>query len=593
MTAPAGAKLCVLVCECFEREARLVLEQLSCDDVTLTSFPTCGPTPTLPTEQLLGIVRSKHPECQRLLAIGGACLRPLKHLPNVPEHLQVDSVDQCFSMLVGKSIIDDYLGRGAYLVTPGWLQTWQERVAGWGFDQETARSFFKESAARLVLLDTGIDRQAETRLAAFAELVDLPAEIVTVGLDYFRLHLERLVLQWRLSRTESTTAEVSSKTERALAEYAMVVELLSSLAELHSESRAVDAIFDLFTMLCAPRHLAYLALSKGGPGQLQSRTDRLFDDEALLRSKLDSSPEEYGWTPSGNGFWLRLQYRHKTVGVLEIEDITFPEYREHYLNLALVIARVCGLAIGNARVYQRLAHSRAELKHRNEELDEFTFVASHDLTEPLRQLVSFSCLLRKDLGDKLPPRAETDLRFISDAAYRMQKLVQDLLQLSRIGRLSLKKKRLALDECVDDALQALAVLLEETGTEVQRDELPEVLGDRTLITQLYQNLISNAVKFVKNCKPSIHVTVEHGDGGPVLGVRDNGIGINPRDTETIFRPFRRLHGRDEYQGSGIGLSICKKAIERHGGTIWVESQPDQGAHFKFTLRDEAGERESD
>ena len=238
----------------------------------------------------------------------------------------------------------------------------------------------------------------------------------------------------------------------------------------------------------------------------------------------------------------------------------------------------------------QLERLNRELVALNAELADFTHMASHDLQEPLRTLTAFSDVLRKDLGLSLPERAAQDLGFITDAAKRMQTLIRDLLALSRAGRVPKKREKVSLDECADRALEALAVRVKETGAQVTRDRLPEVWGDSTLLTQLYQNLIGNALKFSGDQPPIIQLTFEERDGDQIFGVKDNGIGIDPKYAQQIFQPFRRLHGRAEYEGSGIGLAICRKIVERHGGKIWVESEPGKGAHFRFTIFHRGTER---
>jgi len=242
------------------------------------------------------------------------------------------------------------------------------------------------------------------------------------------------------------------------------------------------------------------------------------------------------------------------------------------------------------RAEEMLAERSAQLEHTNRslvslnaELDDFTHMASHDLQEPLRTLVSFSDMLGKDLGHSLPERAAEDLNFITDAAERMQTLIQDLLALARTSRATKKREKVSLDKCADGALEALATRVKETGALVTRDPLPEVWGDATLLTQLYQNLIGNALKFSEDQRPIIRLTFEKKNGDPIFGVKDNGIGIEAKYAEQIFQPFRRLHSRAQYEGSGIGLAICHKIVERHGGKIWVESQKGKGAHFRFTI----------
>ena len=223
-----------------------------------------------------------------------------------------------------------------------------------------------------------------------------------------------------------------------------------------------------------------------------------------------------------------------------------------------------------------------ELRRVNHELEQFASVAAHDLQEPVRSLVSFTSLLREDLGDDLPAEAETDLRYISEAALRMQRLIRDLLTLSRTGRVDFESTKVQLGACLDEALDALRSGVAESGASIERCELPAVTGSRTLLTQLYQNLLSNALKF-STATPRVTLTAESGDAFWTLGVRDEGIGIKPEYTERIFEPFKRLHGVSQYEGSGIGLAVCRKAVERHGGKIWVESVPGRGSHFRFTL----------
>jgi light-regulated signal transduction histidine kinase (bacteriophytochrome) len=231
-----------------------------------------------------------------------------------------------------------------------------------------------------------------------------------------------------------------------------------------------------------------------------------------------------------------------------------------------------------------------ELVALNAELDDFTNVASHDLQEPLRTLTAFGDLLRKDLGDSLPEPAAADLGLITDAAQRMRNLIRDLLTLARAARVAHKREMVSLGECADRACEALAMRVKETGAKISRDDLPNVWGDSMLLTQLYQNLISNALKFIRDQPPEIRLTAEERDGDQIFGVKDNGIGIEPKYAQQIFQPFRRLHTRAEVEGSGIGLAICRRIVERHGGKIWVESEPRKGAHFRFTISERKSER---
>ena len=223
------------------------------------------------------------------------------------------------------------------------------------------------------------------------------------------------------------------------------------------------------------------------------------------------------------------------------------------------------------------------LARSNAELEQFAYVASHDMQEPVRSLVAYSTLLREDLDEELPEDAATDLDYIVKAANRMQTVIADLLAFSRAGRVAMKTETVSLDACVDESLEALRSHLEQSGARIERQALPRVVGDATLLTQLYQNLLSNSLKFARNEESVVELTAQQTGDVWTLGVRDNGIGIEPEYAEQIFEPFKRLHGITEYPGTGIGLAICRKNVDRHGGRIWEESRPAEGAHFKFTL----------
>jgi PAS domain S-box-containing protein len=239
-----------------------------------------------------------------------------------------------------------------------------------------------------------------------------------------------------------------------------------------------------------------------------------------------------------------------------------------------------------ARQRDALESANLDLARTNAELEQFASVAAHDLQEPLRKLVSFAELLRSDAGESLADSARQDLDFITDAARRMRTLVKDLLALSTTGTSAMDVRSVSLDDCADRALESLELRIAESRAEITRDPLPIVRGDRTLLECLYQNLLSNALKFAAPGQaPRVHLSAERRGNDWVLGVRDAGIGIDPERAAEIFRPFRRLHASHRYPGTGIGLAIARKAVDRHGGRIWVEPAKDGGggSHFRFTI----------
>ncbi len=235
------------------------------------------------------------------------------------------------------------------------------------------------------------------------------------------------------------------------------------------------------------------------------------------------------------------------------------------------------------RTQEILERQTQELARSNSELEQFAWVASHDLQEPLRMVASYTQLLSKRYKGKLDADADEFIAFAVDGAMRMRRLINALLELSRVGARGKDFEATDCEAIYDRTLVNLQGLVEESGAVVTHDRLPTVLGDGTQLGQLFQNLIANAIKFRGDEQLTVHFGAEQRNGHWEFCVRDNGIGIDPEYAERIFVVFQRLHGKGDRPGTGIGLSICKKIVELHGGRIWVKSQPDEGAAFYFTL----------
>jgi signal transduction histidine kinase len=231
-----------------------------------------------------------------------------------------------------------------------------------------------------------------------------------------------------------------------------------------------------------------------------------------------------------------------------------------------------------------------ELRRSNAELEQFAYVASHDLQEPLRKVASFCQLLEQRYGSALDERGVEYIEFAVDGAKRMQVLINDLLTFSRVGRLNVTQSTVDLDTTLETALGNLAAAIEESGAQITRPDgpLPQVTGDATLMTMLWQNLIGNAIKFRREDRaPQVVIDCERGtgdhDGHWMFSVTDNGIGVAPEFADKVFVIFQRLHGREAYAGTGIGLALCKKIVELHGGTIAIDTTNSNGTRIWFTL----------
>ena len=232
---------------------------------------------------------------------------------------------------------------------------------------------------------------------------------------------------------------------------------------------------------------------------------------------------------------------------------------------------------------EELAERARDLARSNSELQQFAYVASHDLQEPLRMVASFTQLLAKRYGDKLDDDARDFINYAVDGATRMQTLISDLLSYSRVGTQARPFESTDCDAVLERVLVNLRLAIDESGATIVQDPLPVVLGDPQQIGQLFQNLIANAIKFRGTQPPCVQIHAQRHGSDWCISIRDNGIGVAPEQADRIFVIFQRLHTKTEYPGTGIGLAVCKKIVERHGGRIWVESNPGAGSAFCFTL----------
>lgn len=261
------------------------------------------------------------------------------------------------------------------------------------------------------------------------------------------------------------------------------------------------------------------------------------------------------------------------------------DYGARDIEIASQLGDLSWDVVERKRALEQLRTMSDELARSNSDLQQFAYVASHDLQEPLRVIGGFTNLLVRRYKGELDEKGREFLHYIAEGVLRMDALIKDLLEYSRVGTKGINLKHVDICRAVDEAVSNLRSAVEESGAIVSCDELPTVVADASQITRLFQNLIGNAIKFRGKEAVKVHVSAERKDKMWVFSVRDNGIGIEPGGLERIFAVFQRLHTREEYPGTGVGLAICKRIVERHGGSIWVESEPGRGSTFYFTIPD--------
>ena len=310
--------------------------------------------------------------------------------------------------------------------------------------------------------------------------------------------------------------------------------------------------------------------------------------------------KEFSGLKNGHGLehppmpgWLAVPVLRRDgglIGVVQLSDKFDGEFTEADEDQLVQLAKFYTATFELQYVYEdlrrltgALRQATRELQRSNAELEQFAYVASHDLQEPLRMVTSYLQLLERRYKANLDQDASDFIAFAVDGAARMQTLIQDLLTYSRVGTRGVSFEPTDSQAVLDQVLMNLEVVIAESDAEISFGSLPSLSADTTQMAQLLQNLIGNAIKFRGDSPPRIRIEATRESDDWRFSVQDNGIGIDPRYSDRIFQVFQRLHGIGQYPGTGIGLAVCKKIVERHQGNIWVESQPDAGATFFFTI----------
>lgn len=430
-----------------------------------------------------------------------------------------------------------------------------------------------------------------------------------------------MVLRPALAKIQQGIGELE-RTTQALHRQVSFVELLQSVAVAANQATSTEAALQFaLDRICAhtgwPVGHVYF-YTPGASTELLSSSLWHIDDADKFQALCDSTQETRVQTgmglpgrviQTGKPAWIRdvredTSFRRKSlaaelavrgafgfpvlvqgkvVAVLEFFSHRVEEPDNELLQVMANVGAQLGQVLERTRAQQEIARNAEDLARSNSELEQFAYVASHDLQEPLRMVASYTQLLARRYKGRLDDDADEYIRYAVDGAQRMQTLILDLLSYARLSTKGQSPQPIDSASVCEAALAQLKKSIQDKNAVVTVDPLPKVLGYSTQLTQLFQNLISNALKYCNRQQPEIHVSATQAADHWVFSVRDNGIGIEPQYFERIFQMFKRLHTREQYSGTGIGLALCKKIVARHRGEIWVESQPGLGSNFHFTI----------
>jgi signal transduction histidine kinase len=422
----------------------------------------------------------------------------------------------------------------------------------------------------------------------------------------------RRALEQMRAGEEAPAGRISEQQEPTLAlldRFTAVVEAGRRIVTALSREQVLAAVREAGVSVLRAEDCAVLELDAGGaaelprelePEQSAALVQRALAEEGpvVLEGALGLDPAETATIErTRSAICAPIAVRGRAVACLYAShEHVGGLFGEEERSLAGFIAALAGAALESAESFAEakglstsLQRRAEELERSNSDLQQFAHAASHDLSEPLRMVSSYLQLLEKRYGGRLDSQADEFIGIAVDGAARMQAMIDGLLVYSRAGTAEYELAEVDCGAVVEQVLASLRGRIEETGATVTVGDLPLLRADQIQLAQLFQNLLSNALKFVADAPPQVSVSAQRAHGAWDFRVSDNGIGIEPRHAGRIFTVFKRLHGRDSYPGSGIGLAICKRIVERHGGRIWVESEPGAGSSFCFTIPDQAGQ----
>jgi len=328
----------IVVCENFVEEIKIAMKNSNIENVIISSFKSqCGCNNKKDNTLIQAISRCEG-KCSKILIFGGSCCANLDKFYEM-ERYKIQTFEYCFQILVNKDIIEYFIREKSYIVSPGWLKNWRKNIEEMDFDKESAELFFRDFATKITLLNTGIYENSLNKLQEFGEFVKLPYDYIPVGLDFTSMLIEKNILEWKLEVTKREKIDIIAKENVQLADKAMFFELLSELAHVMTETEAIKNVINLFNLFYAPRHSVYIPVNK--------------DNFVECNSELAISDEECIWDDTKNGFVLKIAYKNEVLGLIKVYKVAYPNKKDYYMNLAIIIGRVCGLTIANSRKYER------------------------------------------------------------------------------------------------------------------------------------------------------------------------------------------------------------------------------------------------
>ena len=573
-------KLCLIVCSSFAAEVKHIINSGYYPDVVVKSFKSNCMGNKSSSESIDTIIKIYSSEYSKVVSLGSSCVIGKKEKYKDYHNIEIISLSQCFELLLNKATVEYFISAKNYIISNGWLKDYEKYMKEWGFDSVTAKRFFKETADKLLLLDTGLSGNYIQQLEALSGYIGLPYEIIPVGLSYCKLLVDSLVFQWREENERNLLNEKLANASSKSADYAMAFNQLNNLVNLVDEMEVVQKIFNLLNMFYSPLNIRYTPINNNLP------------QETVFFKKNIMIPKLY----KNNSFQIELVNQEQILGVFDVIGISFPQYVEKYKEMSQIIGKIGGLAISNARKFATIKEDEKRINEYSKELkeliasrDKFFSIIAHDLRSPFQGFMGLTEVMAEDINSFTPQELSALSKDMFSSASNLNKLLQNLLEWARMqqGVVSFTPKELNLSNMIVQNIEIINHSAKQKGISIsnisQQNHI--IYADEKMIDSVLRNLISNSVKFTRQGGKIIVSAQDIKNDLVEISISDDGIGMSDELINKLFKIEEKV-GRAGTEGepsTGLGLLLCKEFVEKNGGKIWVKSEENKGSTFYFTL----------
>lgn len=507
------------------------------------------------SEIILGIIREQKCDNDILLLCDTSC--PEVFIPDeYSGSVKIHNTEHIYDLFVESAVLQEYEAAGSFIVVPGWLEDWQNNLRSIGMYDNNSASSFSESYSSILILDTGIHSDIAVRAEEFSKFVDLPFKILNVGMGYFRVVFDNLILRWSIEKKQKQLKVC----QRKAASYAMSIDFIKTIADITDESVEIKSICKLFSTMFAPKNVVYHSFYDD---RMEVQYCKSSETNLDVIMKLKDSDESYVVFDTEDGFAIKVLIADTLFGIIEVHGVAFPENLDEYLSVAFDLAKASGLAISNIRRYHEVFRSKEEQVKLTEMLRTTNRILRHDIANDLQIIMGALDLLEEN-GDK------KFISMIRKASQKSASLIKNVKELDQVSVVDEQLELLNVKNLVDSI-----VSIHEAHFNVTGDCL--IMADKALAS-VFDNIVGNAIIHGNASKVDIEILKQNGICE--ISIADDGIGIPDKVKSRIFDEGYKYGKTGK---TGFGLYIAKRTVERYGGSIRVEDNKLSGAKFIIEL----------